>query len=327
MTSITIDDDDDGQRIDRYIRKLLPSLWLGEVYKHLRTGYIKSSIWKLKSDSRVESWDVLIVPDILIQESKNIEKDKPSTLELQRIIDIKACILYEDDDILVINKPPSINVHPGDHKTQEVSIIELVQDYIQKEKWSALFDVALVHRLDRDTSGVLLIAKNRLSLNILLTELQSHQIAKKYIAFCVGVPKKRQDTIKLPLLRREVTKWPKVIVSPDGQSAVTHYIVKSQNGRVSALEVLLETGRMHQIRVHLAEIGCPVLGDKSYGLSLTRAFRVAHWHDLPTRQLLHAVTLAFHHPKTGELLKISAPLPEDMQAFAVKFGLSISQDS
>ncbi len=327
MASITVDADDDGQRIDRYIRKLLPSLSLGEVYKHLRTGYIKSSIWKLKSDSRVESWDVLIVPDILIQGSKNREKIKPNTVEIQRTIDIQASILYEDDYILVINKPSGINVHPGDHKTQEVSIIELIEDYLQKEKWSALFDVALVHRLDRDTSGVLLIAKNRLSLNTLLTELQSHQMAKKYIAFCAGVPIKRQDTIRLPLQRREVTKWPKVVVSPEGQSAVTHYVVKSQNNGASSLEISLETGRMHQIRVHLSEIGCPILGDKSYGLGLARAFKISHWYDFPTRQLLHAAALTFHHPKTNQLLKISAPLPEDMRAFSEKFGLTISQDS
>lgn len=224
MSLHTVAADDDGQRLDRYLRKLLPESSLGDIYKHIRTGYIRSGLGKkLKTEGRIYEGDTLEIPELLTHKSiinpvKIIEKQI-----LQRAIDIRSLILFEDDDLIVLNKPPGINVHPGDHKTSEVSIIELVSDYLTSRKKDGLFTVALVHRLDRDTSGTLLIAKNRISLNILLEELQDHEMQKEYIAICIGSPIKSRDTIKFPLLRREVEKGAKIIVSNDGQSAITHY--------------------------------------------------------------------------------------------------------
>jgi 23S rRNA pseudouridine1911/1915/1917 synthase len=121
-------------------------------------------------------------------------------------IDIANIILFEDESILIINKPPGVNVHPGDHKSKEVSIIELVQDYLRATPRKGLFEPALVHRIDRDTSGVLIVAKNRLSLNILLEELQGHEMQKYYLALVAGTITPTSGRIDLPLLRREVER-------------------------------------------------------------------------------------------------------------------------
>lgn len=169
-------------------------------------------------------------------------------------------ILFEDEDLLAVNKPPRLTVHPGDHKTTEASLIELVQDYLGKRYDTPTFKPSLVHRLDRDTSGVILIAKNRPALNVLLDELQSNRFKKTYLTVTSGIPEKKRDTIKVPLLRIENAKnEAKVQVHPKGQKAVTHYETVREKEDFALLKVVLETGRTHQIRVHLSHIGCPVL--------------------------------------------------------------------
>ena len=324
MTLHTVAADDDGQRLDRYLRKLLPSSSLGDIYKYIRTGYVRSDLGKkLKSDARVQEWDSITIPEQLMEVWDISSPKKVAAESIQRALDITSLILFEDEDIIVLNKPPGINVHPGDHKTTEVSIIELISDYLTSRKKEGLFDTALVHRLDRDTSGVLLIAKNRISLNILLEELQGHEMQKEYLAICIGTPTKIRDSIRLPLLRREVEKWAKVIVSESGQNAITHYAQIASRKWISVLRVTLETGRMHQIRVHLSEIGCPVLGDRSYGVRIARAYSQTAEAVRVTRQLLHASCLSFHHPRTNVLMKISSPIPWDMQTILSTLSISL----
>ncbi len=234
------------------------------------------------------------------------------TREKQKEI-VELDILYEDEYLMVVNKPAGINVHAGDHKTKESNIIDQVQDYLQGRYDSLTFRPALVHRIDRDTSGCLLIAKDKSVLETLLTELQAHDMEKVYHTIVLGIPTKRQDTIRARLLRIDNAKnEAKVRVDGAGQSAITHYTVLQTfiaHQSFSLLECRIETGRTHQIRVHMAYIGHPVLADRAYGdKSINSYIR----RDLGiTRQLLHAQSLTFVHPRTHKKLMIQAPYPPD----------------
>ena len=212
-----------------------------------------------------------------------------------------------------------MNVHPGDHKTKEVSLIELVQDYLGEKYNSLSFKPALVHRIDRDTSGVIMIAKEKKVLDALLALLQSGKIEKIYHAVVRGTPEKPRDTIRAKLLRIEDARdEAKVRVDPTGQEAITHYSTLKANIRdkYSLLECHIETGRTHQIRVHLAHIGTPVLGDKAYGNASENSF-IRREYGI-SRQLLHAYSLSFLHPKTGTSLTITAPYHDDMDSLIGK---------
>lgn len=173
-----------------------------------------------------------------------------------------------------------------------------------------MFSPSLVHRIDRDTTGVLLIAKDRHSLNFLLEELQAHDMQKKYLALVVGEITTK-GTIQAPLLRLEnPKKEAKVRVDPLGQKAITHYQCINHSKILSLVEVLLETGRMHQIRVHMAHIKHPILGDLAYGNSTVN--REFQRKNEAARQMLHAHELIFTHPVTKKKMTLIAPVPEDM---------------
>ncbi len=170
--------------------------------------------------------------------------------------------------MLILNKASGINVHPGDHKTLEVSLIEQVQDYLGTTHNTLSWKPSLVHRIDRDTSGIIMIAKEKKILESLLALLQGGKIEKIYHTLVVGTPEKPRDTIRAKLLRKEDAQdESKVIISDLGQDAITHYRTINTNirNKYSLLECRIETGRMHQIRVHLNSIGTPIVGDKAYG--------------------------------------------------------------
>ena len=212
-----------------------------------------------------------------------------------------------------------MNLHPRDHKTTEISLIELVQDSLGEKYNSLSFKPALVHRIDRDTSGCIMIAKDKKTLDALLTLLQSGKIEKIYHTIVVGTPEKPRDTIRARLLRiEEARDEAKVRVDPNGQEAITHYRILNANicdNKYSLLECHIETGRTHQIRVHMAYIGHPILGDKAYGDRGENSFAKRE-HNI-TRQLLHARSLTFVHPVSGKELRIEAPYEEDMDKIVV----------
>ncbi len=311
MKTLLIDKADEGQRLDRYLRKYLPSAPLSAIYKLARTGKIKINGKRVINEYRVEEGDLMdlhVSDDMLMAYQKTSATPVLPTQTKARLSD---WILYEDASILAINKPSKINVHPGDHKSNEVSIIQMAHDYFEGKYSSPMFSPSLVHRIDRNTTGVLLIAKDRHWLNFLLDELQSHRMRKKYLALVTGKLQGNQ-TIRSPLLRIENAKnESKVRVDPNGQKAITHYKSLFASDKISLLEVELETGRMHQIRVHLSSIWHPILGDSVYGKrEKNRELQIA-WESF--RQMLHARELAFVHPVTRKLTTIIAPIPEDMR--------------
>lgn len=311
---------DAGQRLDRFIRKYLPGAPLGGIFKMLRTGKIKvngkkkDQTYKLEIGDELSFWLTDSELENMKSDGTSSEKNKDQIPNIPIGSDVTVFdILYEDEYLMIINKPARINVHAGDHKTTESNIIDQVQDYLKWKYDSLTFRPALVHRIDRDTSGCLLIAKDKSVLESLLSDLQWHKMEKIYHTIVLGIPLKPQDTLRARLLRIENAKnEAKVQVHETGQSAITHYkILQSfhQNPSFSLLECRIETGRTHQIRVHMAHMGNPVLADRAYGDKSINSYLK---RDLGIdRQLLHAYSLTFTHPKTLKKLIIEAPYPKD----------------
>jgi RluA family pseudouridine synthase len=309
-------DGDADQRLDKFLKKYFPNIALGGLYKFLRTGKIKVNGKKKDQTYRLQIQDTitLFFQDEEIEGFRHSQSGTPEKQSDPTENPIRQRILYEDEYILIINKPPKMNVHPGDHKTTEVSLIELVHDYLGSKYSTLTFKPSLVHRIDRDTSGCILIAKDKKALDILLWDLQSHMIEKIYHTLVAGIPEIPRDTIRYKLLRIEnAQNESKVRVDSAGQSAITHYQILRQytqhEEKYALLECRIETGRMHQIRVHLAAIGHPILWDRAYGhISLNSFFRRKSWID---RQLLHARRLIFRHPLTKTVIDIEAPYESD----------------
>ncbi|GAX89925.1 RluA family pseudouridine synthase [Effusibacillus lacus] len=209
-------------------------------------------------------------------------------------------VLFEDDTILVVDKPSGINVHPI-HPGQSGTLANGIAWHWQQQ--GLQLPVRPIHRLDRDTSGILIVGKSAYSHQHLDRQLREGQLDRVYVALVEGEPEEDTGTLKYPIGKNPRTPS-KRKVREDGDPAVTHYKVLERLGPISLLELSLETGRTHQIRVHLAHFGYPVLGDRQYGKA----------SPLIKRQALHALRLSFTHPGTGESMELEAPLPEDMQS-------------
>ncbi len=217
-------------------------------------------------------------------------------------------IVYEDDDLMVINKQPGLVVHPT--KGHPAGTCANALAY-HMEQTGRIFKIRFVNRLDRDTSGLLLVAKNAYCQNHITDQMRNKQISKQYIALVKGEILAESGTIDLPIGRPDPEDVRRGVVS-DGAPSITHYEVIEHLRNHTLLKLLLETGRTHQIRVHMSHIGCPVLGDSLYGgedLSLI------------SRQALHAAGLTLIHPITKEKMEFQAPLPEDMKTAISKLSL------
>ncbi len=216
------------------------------------------------------------------------------------VIPVESCfdIVYEDDDLMVVNKPAGMSVHSS-RKSDLHSLANALAYYFQQKGEYHIFRA--VNRLDRQTSGLMILAKNEHA-NALLVR-QQKQIKKGYLALTEGVPNPKQGTLRYPIRRAENSVLKRVVAS-DGKEAITHYTVRKHSNALALVEMELETGRTHQIRVHFSHIGCPLLGDWLYGREDT---------PLITRHALHAWRISFMHPISGEILQFETELPEDMQ--------------
>lgn len=231
--------------------------------------------------------DILTL-ELLDEENKNIEKT-----------DIPLDVLYEDNDILVVNKPFGMPIHPSQGHHNDTLANAVAFRYKDES-----FTFRAITRLDGDTTGVTLVARNALSAQRLTDSLQNGQIKKEYNAVVCGIPVHERGVIDAPISRCEDSIIKRKI-SPDGKSSVTEYEVISQSpdGRYSLIKAIPITGRTHQIRLHLSHIGHPLYGDFLYGTPIDNV-----------RAYLHCSRLTFPHPMTKEILTISAPLPEDMKS-------------
>jgi 23S rRNA pseudouridine1911/1915/1917 synthase len=223
--------------------------------------------------------------------------------------DIPLDILHEDADLIVLNKPPGLVVHPAPGHAADTLVNALLHHCTDLAGIGGELRPGIVHRLDKDTSGVLVVAKNEQAVAALVAQFSAHTVEKEYLALVWGVPKKPAGTVDLPIGRHPVHRQ-KMAIHDNGRNAVTRYETLAAGPLAALLRVRIETGRTHQIRVHMAHLGHPVVGDTTYGRAR---------HGLPDglsipRQMLHAHVLKIAHPRDARPLAFTAPPPADFLA-------------
>lgn len=281
----------EGARIDKCINSSIKELSRSYIQKVIKDGNVfvndvpvKAS-YKVQVDDRVRS----VIPD-------SVEPDIPAQ-------DIPLDILYEDQDILIVNKPKNMVVHPAPGH-YEGTLVNAVM-YHCKGELSGINGVlrpGIVHRIDKDTTGSVIVCKNDEAHNAIAKLLKTHDVTRKYRAIVYGVVKHEQGTVDAPIGRHPNDRKKMAVNEKNGKHAVTHYKVLEHLGQYTYIECQLETGRTHQIRVHMASIGHPLLGDTVY------TSRKSPFH--LEGQVLHAMTIGFVHPRSGNYIEVEAPLPE-----------------
>ncbi len=242
-----------------------------------------------------------------------------SVLESIQPNHIPLDILYEDSNLIVVNKPADMLVHPAAGVNTGTLVNALLAHCRVLAQIGGSERPGIVHRLDKNTSGVLVAAKTDHAHRHLSAQFEAHTTVREYLAVACGVPKSESGTINAPIRRSRRDARKMTVSVEEGRHAVTHYWVLENYGKFALIRLNLETGRLHQIRVHLSHIGFPVAGDAVYGGGRHRAMRNANSPALAeafaklNRQALHARTLGFNHPETGEKLTFSTPMPIDMQ--------------
>jgi 23S rRNA pseudouridine1911/1915/1917 synthase len=225
-------------------------------------------------------------------------------------------IVYEDDDIIVINKMPGMVVHPAPGHFTGTLVNALLHHCPNLSGIGGVARPGIVHRLDQDTSGLIVVAKSQKAMDGLVKAFASHKaIEKTYLAVCHGRPRLDAGRIENLIGRHPVDRKRMAIVEKNGKTAITNWKVLSKNTAqpISIIECRIETGRTHQIRVHTASLGTPVIGDKVYGKSALDK----RLDPIPARQMLHAWKLKLYHPVTSKIMEFTAPIPTDMQAYII----------
>jgi 23S rRNA pseudouridine955/2504/2580 synthase len=298
VRKVRVDADTAGQRVDNFLRRHLPGVPKGRLYRLLRRGEVRVNGGRVRADHRLEAGDEVRIPPVRLRE----EGAAPSA---SRAVAMLEHVLYEDKRLLVIDKPPGVAVHGGSGISH--GVIELL-----RAARPDLKDLSLVHRLDRETSGCLVIAKKRSALRALHEKFREGIVEKNYLALVVGDWQLGEQVIDAPLLVTHRQGGERhVIVSPDGKPAETRVRLSRTYGRYSLLLCSPLTGRTHQIRVHLQHAGFPIAGDDRYGDA--DANRRARALGLE-RLFLHAQSISFPD-EHGNELHFTAPLPADLDRF------------
>lgn len=277
-----------GERIDRFLAD--------------SQDLTRSFLQKILKDGEVIVNGKSVKANYKLRKGDRIEFEIPEAVEPDIVAeDIPLSILYEDADVLVVDKPKGMVVHPAaGHYSR--TLVNAVM-YHCKGELSGINGVlrpGIVHRIDRDTTGSIIICKNDMAHNEIARQLKEHSINRRYRAIVTGVLKDEEGTIE-GAIGRDKKDRKKMAITADGKPAVTHYRVLQRFKHYTYVECVLETGRTHQIRVHMASIGHPLLGDEVYGRRSDK-YKCEG-------QCLHAMTLGFHHPRTGEYIEVNAPLP------------------
>ena len=284
------------ERIDKYISMLIDSLSRSFIQKLLKDGQVLVNGMPVKQNYRLKEGEEVsfvlpeaVEPDILPE-------------------DIPLDILYEDEDVLVVNKPKGMVVHPAAGHYSHTLVNALM--YHCRDSLSGINGVMrpwIVHRIDRDTTGSLLVCKNDFAHLSIASQLKEHSIVRRYRAVVYGALKEEEGTVDLPVGRDPFDRKKMAAGVKNGKEAVTHYRVLQRFRGYTYIECRLETGRTHQIRVHMEAIGHPLLGDEVYRRNIPGNGKLpCHLQG----QTLHAMILGFRHPRTGEYVETTAPLPD-----------------
>ncbi len=294
MTRLTLRADRPGERADALVCRLVPDLTRSAAQKLLERGAVTSAGRPVRKNDRPAPGDVLevVLPD-------------PEPIDV-RPQDIPLDVVYEDGDVIVVNKPVGLVVHPAPGHPDGTLVNALL--YHCGESLSGIngeLRPGIVHRIDRDTSGLIIAAKNDRAHLALAAQLQDHSLARTYEAVAVGNLREDSGTVDAPIGRHPVDRKKMAVDRKNGREAITHWTVLARYPGYTHVECRLETGRTHQIRVHLASIGHPLLGDTVYGAK----------KPVPglAGQCLHARRLRFVHPATGETVELECPLPDWFQ--------------
>lgn len=302
---LEISDDEAEQRIDNYLLTKLKGVPKSLIYRIVRKGEVRVNKGRVKPEYKLQAGDIVRVPPVRVSE----KTQAPISNKLNKVASLENQIIFEDDCLLVLNKPSGIAVHGGSGLS--FGVIEGLRALRPEARF-----LELVHRLDRDTSGILLVAKKRSALRNLHEQLRIKTVQKDYLALVRGQWQSHVKVIQAPLLKNELASGERIVkVSQDGKPSETRFSIEERYPNATLLKASPVTGRTHQIRVHTLHAGHPIAMDDKYGdkdfdtemrlLGLNRLF-------------LHAASIRFEHPNTGETLRLNAPLDDNMKAILKK---------
>lgn len=305
VKTLEISEDEAGQRIDNYLLAKLKGVPKSLIYRIVRKGEVRVNKGRIKPEYKLQCGDVVRIPPVRVSE----KIQSPVSSKLNKVARLEQQIIFEDDCLLVINKPSGIAVHGGSGLS--FGVIEGLRALRPEARF-----LELVHRLDRDTSGILLVAKKRSALRHLHEQLRIKTVQKDYLALVRGQWQSHVKVVQAPLLKNELASGERIVkVSPEGKPSETRFSIEERYPTATLVKASPVTGRTHQIRVHTLHAGHPIALDDKYGdkdfdaemraLGLNRLF-------------LHAASIRFEHPKTGETLRLNAPLDEKMKAILKK---------
>jgi 23S rRNA pseudouridine1911/1915/1917 synthase len=296
--TLSIQAEEAGTRLDRYLTSILTGISRTKVQQLIVDGEILVNGHTGKSGYTLRVGDEVQVTSLnMHNRAANI---KPQLLPLD--------VVYEDKDLLVVNKAAGMVVHPAPGHHDDTLVNALIARYPDLQREDSEQRPGIIHRLDKDTSGLIIIARNAATRSALVEQMKRREVVKRYLALVEGVVALDKGSIDAPIGRNPRHRQQMVITAVGSRAARTHFRVQEQFARHTLLLLELETGRTHQIRVHLKAIGHPIVGDPIYGSgNINRGLTLK-------RQFLHAYQLKFTHPTTGSIINLEAPLPEDLQA-------------
>lgn len=282
--------DSENIRIDTYLSVTPLGLSRSYIQKLMETDKVLVNGKVVKSSYKIKLGDNI-----------SIEIPEPVNLDIEAE-NIDIGILFEDEDIIVVNKPQGMVVHPAAGNYSGTLVNALLGKCKSLSGINGVIRPGIVHRIDKDTSGILVVAKNDEAHRNLAEQIKEHTVNRIYVALVEGIIKNDGGTVNLPIGRHAVERKKMAVISTNGRNAVTHFRVIERFKENTLIEAKLETGRTHQIRVHLSHIGHPLVGDPVYGFKKQK-YKL-------NGQALHAKTLGFVHPSSGEYMEFTAPIPD-----------------
>lgn len=304
VITVQANETDKGKRIDKFISEVIDEATRSYIQKIIDSGLVEIQNKKVtKNGNKLKGNEVI-----------TIKLPEPENLDLVPE-DIPLDIVYEDKDIVVINKGPDMVVHPAYGNYSGTLVNALLHHIKDLSTINGVIRPGIVHRLDKDTSGIIVVAKNNPSHLALAEMFKEKTLEKTYVCIVKGILKEKEGRIETLIGRDSRDRKKMAVVRENGRIAISNYKVLDESKNHSLVEVKIETGRTHQIRVHMKSLNHPILGDATYGSPSDKA----------KRQMLHAYSLKFNHPIDNHEMKIMAPLPEDFKAAANSVGLDITK--